>query len=140
MAITYNTGAKGSRGRAVSDQYAGMLRGFSELIEELQEFARGADETHRREALTAGGEILMNRAREIVPYSARRDGLLQKEGIVFGQLNGEKIDIGWTKEGFYGRFLEMGTSKMSPIPHLRPAYEQKKTEIFSEMLTVMKLK
>lgn len=139
MAITYNTGATGSRGRKVSDQYADMLRGFDELIAELQEYAKGADEAHRREALTAGGEILMNRAREIVPMGDEPYHLAA-EGIVFGQLTGEKIDVGWTKKGFYGRFLEMGTSKMAPRPHIIPAYEQKKNEIYNEMLTIMKLK
>lgn len=32
----------------------------------------------------------------------------------------------WSKDAFYGRFLEYGTSKMSPRPFLRPAYEAMK--------------
>lgn len=36
--------------------------------------------------------------------------------------------ITWSKDAFYGRFLEFGTSKMAARPFLRPAYEAKKQE------------
>lgn len=29
--------------------------------------------------------------------------------------------VGWSKSAFYGRFVEFGTEKMSPRPHLTPA-------------------
>jgi len=34
--------------------------------------------------------------------------------------------VTWSKEAFYGRFLEHGTSKMAARPFLRPAFEAKK--------------
>lgn len=34
--------------------------------------------------------------------------------------------VTWSKEAFYGRFLEFGTSKMAAQPFLRPAFEAKK--------------
>lgn len=34
--------------------------------------------------------------------------------------------VTWSKEAFYGRFLEYGTSKMAARPFLRPAFEAKK--------------
>lgn len=34
--------------------------------------------------------------------------------------------VTWSKEAFYGRFLEFGTSKMAAKPFLRPAFEAKK--------------
>lgn len=37
--------------------------------------------------------------------------------------------VTWTKEAFYGRFIEHGTSKMVAQPFLRPAYEAKKAEV-----------
>ncbi|MEN7529236.1 HK97-gp10 family putative phage morphogenesis protein [Cupriavidus sp. DL-D2] len=34
--------------------------------------------------------------------------------------------VTWSKEAFYGRFLEHGTSKMAAQPFLRPGFEAKK--------------
>lgn len=36
--------------------------------------------------------------------------------------------VTWSKEAFYGRFLEHGTSKMAARPFLRPAYEAHRRE------------
>lgn len=140
MALTYNTGATGSRGRKVSDQYADMLRGFEELCAELEEIAKGADEPHRKAALEAGGKIIKDRAREIVQYGDEPYHLATK-GIVIGQFTGNKIDIGWTEKGFYGRFLENGTERMDhPFPHINKAYEQVKTQVREAMLRELNLK
>ena len=117
-----------------------LTKGFDELAEELEDIAKHADESHRRQALDEGGEIVVDRARTLVNYSERRKGLLQKTGITKGDNTGEKIDIGWTKDGFYGRFLENGTTKMAPRPHISPAYEQTKSQVNEKMLTIMKLK
>lgn len=117
-----------------------LTRGFDELAKELEEIAKHTDESHRRQALEDGAEIVIDRARTLVNYSKRRKGILQKTGIVKGDNTGDKIDIGWTKDGFYGRFLENGTSKMAPRPHISPAYEQTKTQVNEKMLATMKLK
>ncbi|CAJ5616505.1 phage protein, HK97 gp10 family [Burkholderia pseudomallei] len=37
--------------------------------------------------------------------------------------------VTWTREAFYGRFVEHGTSKMAAKPFLRPAYEAKKADV-----------
>lgn len=36
--------------------------------------------------------------------------------------------VTWSKEAFYGRFVEFGTSKMAANPFLRPAFEAKKKD------------
>ena len=123
MALTYS-GAKGSRG-------------FDELRAELEEIVKSVDEPHRKAALKAGAELIRERASAIAP---KRGGTLKTSGIVAGNLTDGYIEIGWTEEAFYGRFLEMGTSKMAPRPHLRPAYEQRKTQVIDAMLEKMKLK
>ena len=114
-----------------------LTKGFQEFSEELTELAKSTSEPYRKEALDAGGEIIVERARQLVPVDT---GLLQREGIVKGDNDGNSIQVGWTKDGFYGRFLENGTSKMSPRPHIRPAYEQKKREVWDVMEKKMKLK
>ncbi|ARL25493.1 HK97-gp10 family putative phage morphogenesis protein [Burkholderia pseudomallei] len=37
--------------------------------------------------------------------------------------------VTWTREAFYGRFIEYGTSKMAARPFLRPSYEAKKADV-----------
>ena len=48
--------------------------------------------------------------------------------------------VTWSKEAFYGRFLEFGTSKMAAKAFLRPAYEAKKSEAAQKFSEVIDLK
>ena len=110
--------------------------GFAELQTELQDIAKGVSDTSRKEALEEGAEIITARARTLAPV---RTGLIKREGITKGNNNGESIEVGWTKDGFYGRFLEYGTRKMAPRSHIRPAYEQTQSQVMNVMLKKMKL-
>lgn len=116
---------------------ADLTKGFDELAQELSQIAKAATGPAKKEALEDGAEIVVDRARALAPVDT---GLLKREGIVKGDNTGDKIDIGWTKDGFYGRFLEHGTSKMAPRPHINPAWEQTKTQVINTMLTDLKLK
>ena len=116
---------------------ADLTKGFDELAQELSQIAKAATGPAKREALEDGAKIIVDRARALAPVDT---GLLKREGIVKGDNTGDKIDIGWTKDGFYGRFLEHGTSKMAPRPHISPAWEQTKTQVINTMLTKLKLK
>ena len=116
---------------------ADLTKGFDELAQELSQIAKAATGSAKKEALEDGAEIVVDRARTRAPVDT---GLLKREGIVKGDNTGDKIDIGWTKAGFYGRFLEHGTSKMAPRPHISPAWEQTKTQVINTMLTKLKLK
>lgn len=129
MALTYE-GKKGSRNRKVSNEYTEMLDGFAELQSELAEIVQGCDEKHREKALYAASCIITDEARRRAPVDT---GYLSDRGIVSVVLNGNEADIGWTSDAFYGRFLEMGTSKMVARPHLRPAYEAKKNQVVEVM-------
>ena len=111
-------------------------KGFDELREELADIAKNIDPQKRREALEDGADIIIDRAVSLAP---ERTGLLKREGIAKGNLTNDFIDVGWTKDGFYGRFLEYGTRKMAPRPHVRPAWEQTKTRVIDTMLRKMKL-
>lgn len=113
-----------------------LTKGFDELSKELAELSKSADPARRKDALEDGAEIIVARARSLAPV---RTGLLKREGIVKGNITGDFVDVGWTDDGFYGRFLEYGTSKMAPRSHLRPAYEQTKTQVVDVMLRKLKL-
>ena len=116
---------------------ADLTKGFDELAQELSEIAKAATGPAKQQALDKGGDIVVQRARALAPV---RTGLLKREGIVKGDNTGDKIDIGWSKDGFYGRFLENGTSKMAPRPHISPAWEQTTTQVTRTMLNMLKLK
>ena len=119
--------------------------GFAELQTELQDIAKATDEPSRKEALEEGGEIIKTRAKQLAPvlqdeHYGRTRGYLRNQGIVIGNNTGENIEVGWTNDGFYGRFLEYGTRKMNPRSHIRPAYEQTQSQVMNVMLQKMKLK
>lgn len=46
----------------------------------------------------------------------------------------------WSKEAFYGRFLEYGTSKMAAKPFLRPAFEAKRKAAAAAVADVIQKK
>jgi len=48
--------------------------------------------------------------------------------------------VTWTKEAFYGRFVEHGTSKMGAKPFLRPGYEAKKQAAAAKVGEVIQAK
>lgn len=112
-----------------------ILAGMLELSLELEELAQAAGPERRRQALQTGAEIIVADARNRAPVDT---GLLQREGIAFS-IEDETANIGWTKSGYYGQFLENGTSKMQARPHLRPAYEAKKNAVQQAMLQELKL-
>lgn len=45
--------------------------------------------------------------------------------------------VTWSKDAFYGRFLEFGTSKMAARPFLRPAYDAMKQAAADAFSTVI---
>ena len=116
---------------------ADLTKGFEELRQELSEIAKAIDGPERKQALEDGGEIVEDRARSLAP---ERTGLIKREGIVRGNNTGEYIEVGWSKDGFYDKFLEWGTSKMAPRAHIRPAWEQTQSKVLETMLSKMKLK
>lgn len=115
---------------------ADLLMGFEELSKELAQIAKDAGPEKRKRALEAGAKIVVEKARASVPV---RTGLLKREGIAAESPKDDAVEIGWTQSGFYGRFLEHGTSKMRARPHLQPAYEREQNRITQTMLRELKL-
>jgi HK97 gp10 family phage protein len=55
----------------------------------------------------------------------KRSGRLRRnidiERVVDPRTGAVTYIVGWTRDGFYGRFLELGTEHARPYPHLVPA-------------------
>ncbi|KVE27731.1 hypothetical protein WI93_11895 [Burkholderia vietnamiensis] len=124
-----------------------MAKTFSiENSEALTDAIRALDniasESVLRQAAVAGARIYFDEMKLRVPLAVReyerkgtkiypgflRDNLLiayDKEQSVDGKF--ASYVVTWSKDAFYGKFVELGTSKMAPKPFLRPSYEAKKT-------------
>lgn len=75
------------------------------------------------------------------PSGFLRDNILiayDKEQSVEGRIASYLVT--WSKDAFYGRFLEYGTSKMAARPFLRPAYEAKKSAAAAAVDAVIQAK
>ena len=99
----------------------------------LRELARNSDKLKKsfatstiRTAIRAVGSLVGRGARQRVENVA--SGELRKRGInwrvrkpKYGEVS---VDVGWTRDAFYGSFLETGTSQQSARPHLRPELDE----------------
>jgi len=111
------------------------------LTDALRALDNVASESVLRQAAVAGARVIFSEVKVRVPVGHKtwesekqkhypgflRDALLiafDKEESVEGKL--ASYVVTWSKDAFYGRFLEFGTSKMAARPFLRPAFEAKK--------------
>ncbi|KVO11798.1 hypothetical protein WJ73_19390 [Burkholderia ubonensis] len=103
-----------------------------------------ASESTLRQAAVAGARVIFEEAKVRAPISVRgwetqsqkrypgmlRDSMLiayDREKSVEGKI--ASYIVTWSKEAFYGRFVEYGTSNMAAEPFLRPAFDAKQTEV-----------
>lgn len=113
------------------------------LVAQLRALDDIASESTLRQAAVAGARVIFDEAKVRVPVGVReyerkgttiypgflRDHLLiafDKEQSV--EARSASYIVTWSKEAFYGRFVEHGTSKMAADPFLRPAFDVKKEE------------
>lgn len=111
------------------------IEGMESIIAELKK--KDADIVKLlTEGITESGNFVRDRAKQKAPF---KKGKL-KSAIATGDPKLEKnkavIDVGidtsikpFSKDGYYARFQELGTSKMSARPYLRPALDESKNEV-----------
>jgi len=126
------------------------LDGFNELAEELAAVAKKATSKEtQKKALTAGAEIIVKSAQGNVN---NQTGHLRKNiGSEYVENGGNgEMRIGFTKDGFYGRFLEFGFNAVGrkkrrgrgkgegrfvKKPMIQPAWESDQESVLNAMLT-----
>lgn len=81
--------------------------------------------------LNKAGDIVVNRAKDIVPVDtgALRDSISK-------EVEGSKLSVGATED--YAAYVELGTSKMGARPYLRPAIENNISAIKQAISEAMK--
>jgi len=98
-----------------------LQRDFANLTAKMQ---RGV----LRDALRAAARPVVASAKSKVPVRTGKlqRGIQQRVSVRSG--SAEAI-IGFDRKQFYGRFIELGTSKMSAKPFLRPALDESQNQI-----------
>lgn len=121
------------------------LSGFKELAAALRELGPRVARNTLRRAVSSGARLIRDEARIKAPVDTgemRKDIMIKRERAakdvmsarysVFvlsgkkSRLAGKRRNV--DKDSFYWKFVELGTSKMSARPFLRPAYEVKKED------------
>lgn len=99
--------------------------GLDELTRRIR--AMGNTQGIEKKALEAGAKHVKKELEKVAPV---RTGTL-KANVLMSEIKDSKIDVG-TKakgDGFYGFFLEYGTSKLPAQPWARPAWETNKRKV-----------
>ncbi|WP_438396486.1 HK97-gp10 family putative phage morphogenesis protein [Caballeronia sp. DA-9] len=96
----------------------------------LRDLALAVSESTLRQAAVAGARVFLEEERIRIPVRTGkgRDSLVvaydadvSLEGVIASYI------VTWTKDAYYLRFVEFGTSKMAAKPFKRPAFEAKKS-------------
>jgi HK97 gp10 family phage protein len=113
-----------------------QLDGMQELMRRVEQMELRVNTQLKDKTLKEGAELMKEK---IIDYAPERTGKL-KDSIAISGVRNDEIEIGPDQQGtgFYGHFLEFGTSKMSPQPFMGPAFENHKDEAQEKMKDVIK--
>lgn len=131
------------------------LSGMGEFANELLEDAKKMESDNAKaDTLMSGGEIVVKQAQENAKGKliGIHSGLLSNspphgEGdqilAEWEKSDPDELVVGWTSDAFYGMlqergFYHHGSGKFIKNPHLRPAFEEKKEEVFDAMIKKIK--
>lgn len=105
------------------------VNGYDALVARIRQLSN--TEEIEEKALEAGATEMKSVLESVAPV---KTGVL-KANIIKTPIENGTVKIGTkpTGDGFYGFFLEFGTSKMSARPWVRPAFEQSRESIKSIM-------
>jgi len=122
-------------------------KGLKELTKALKKFPDNIQKNVMVGAIRAGAKPIIKRAKELVPVES---GLLKKSirvrkrrvpkgstEIKFSVHAGGEVKSFGTR-AYHAHLIEFGTSKMSPKPFMRPAFEQEGENSISYVKEYMK--
>lgn len=123
------------------------IRGIREIIDKLNALPDKLRNKAVRSAVRKGANIIRDAARSKVPI---KTGNLRKSIITSNSrtknkdIVASKVRLAQRKSKkasspFYGYFIEFGTSKMVAKPFLRPALDEKESEVLSTTMNEIKI-
>ena len=104
--------------------------GFTEFLDDLEEYARAASDENLQKALMAGGEALAADVRKLPKPRRNISGITHMLDTVTAEPKVRRVQVGWRLKGYYGAFVEFGTRKMSAQPYLWPTWTQGKLRYY----------
>ncbi len=114
-------------------------KSLSEFVDELNYMASNVAGI-TDEALSAGAQIILDEAVKTTAWKDTKGKgkhlrkMIKKNKIKTDKKGQKYILIGsFSRDAFYARMLEFGTTKMDAHPWLRPAYERKIVEAVDEI-------
>lgn len=119
------------------------LRQLDELLDDLEILAKSDQRRVMNVATRRGAVVLASKVRKaarsrtgklrrnIVAMNMRKRGDQSGAAAVFVRTEGKANN---PNNAFYWYFLEMGTSKMAPVPFIRPAFQSGIAEAQEEIL------
>lgn len=120
------------------------VSGLAELEKRLATLGADMGGKIARGATSAGARVIQKEAQRLAPVltGAGKKSIVVKRNTRT-QLAAEYA-IGWKKpkkkgdiDAFYMRIVELGSVKMSPRPHLRPAFDSKKGAAVDKIAQVL---
>ena len=111
------------------------VSGMENLLSQLTKMSSNADAI-KEAALDAGAEHLRAKIAENTPRS-QQDKEHAADNVIV-EKNGDVREIGYSKDHFYMMFRELGTSKQTAKPIVRPTYENEIDTAKTEMVNVVK--
>ena len=115
------------------------LTGMDELMKQLSAIGEKIATRGESKALNAGADILQEAISQRAPrLTGKLSENIVKSGIRKNQVGVRYIEVGPSKEVFYGRYLELGTTKMRARPFMDPALEENRTRIHEAMAEILR--
>lgn len=121
------------------------VEGLADLERRLTSLSADIGGKVARAAAMAGGRVIQKEARRLAPVltgAGKKSVVVKREKRT--QLAAE-VAIGWKKpkkkgdpDAWYMRLVELGTVKMTPRPHIRPAFDSKKEAAVERVGAVLK--
>jgi HK97 gp10 family phage protein len=117
------------------------LSGVDEILNKLQKIGVNVSRLENQ-ALRNAAEPVLEDAKANAPIRTGKlkeglkiSGVKNRDGTKYVLVGIDKSD---NSKIFYGKFIEFGTSKMSPRPFLEPAYDKNKKEILERIKSTLK--
>lgn len=114
-----------------------QVKGLVELKKNLEKVGRNVTDV-MDDAIMAGAAVIEKAAKAKAPVKFGRLRRSITAEIKSKSYTFVTVRVGPGKEGFYGRFVELGTKKMPAKPFLRPAFDENVQEARKEIRKVIK--
>lgn len=122
------------------------IKGLEEVLKKLYELPTKLEKKVLRSAVRKGAVMIRDKARGYAPTDT---GNLKKSIVVMNKRIDGKIALKVgvlkrksknSKDPFYARFVEFGTSKMVAKPFMRPAFDASSDDVLEVVVNDIKLK